>query len=567
MQRSLQAQIRDPTWLLARQWQMGEFLGDDAGSPMNATVAVDNRSITTYRPGTNDAKPVPLEVHVERETVELKLRGSTQSGLYFETLARSRAISNETILKFRSAFPIAADNPEFIYAPPDAQRFRHLVAGRVTDGEKLYAAAPGLLSGQAPPSPLSASDITPPITKLLTDFMGFRGSLFSEPNHDLAWVPTELAYQFTVESQRPNQNVSLTASDFRGGHLDWYSFSVVMDQPNQVPPNNRAIFNFLPNHVIFRGMPEPRFWVFEDATLDFGQLNTDTVDLPKLIVTEFALIYGNDWFWVPIPVTIGSSSSAAGTQGSLSRVTTLVVSDTFGVRTLIRPSEQTTVNPGESAWSMFKISGQNTRSDFILLPPTVGVVDNADALEEVVFLRDDIAALAWAVEHRIQGDLDVPVDAFQSYAQHAHTPLPGTQLSYAMEQLPPGRNWIPLVPVKTSEGALYFRRAMLAVPSNDGTDYVTAHGAILQPASPFFVADSALLPAGVQVDRYFRRTRSEDGKTFVWLARKSGLGRGFGWSGLRFDVLTPGPGSAQNILPRQPANSSSLNSSSTTRDL
>ena len=38
-------------------------------------------------------------------------------------------------------------------------------------------------------------------------------------------------------------------------------------------------------------------------------------------------------------------------------MTTLVVTDTFGVRTLIHPSEDTQVNPGESPWSMFKVSG------------------------------------------------------------------------------------------------------------------------------------------------------------------------------------------------------------------
>jgi hypothetical protein len=63
MQRSLQAQVRDPLWFLARQWQMGEFLGDDAGSPIQATMGVEQRSITTYRPGPDDAKTTALGSH------------------------------------------------------------------------------------------------------------------------------------------------------------------------------------------------------------------------------------------------------------------------------------------------------------------------------------------------------------------------------------------------------------------------------------------------------------------------------------------------------------------------
>ena len=50
-------------------------------------------------------------------------------------------------------------------------------------------------------------------------------------------------------------------------------------------------------------------------------------------------------------------------------------------------------------------------------------------------------------------------------------------------------------------------------------------------------ADRVVSRAGVQVDRYFRYTRSSDGKIFVWLARKAGQGRGPGWSGLRFDIV------------------------------
>ena len=36
MAAGLQARIYDPLWLLARQWQTGEFQGEDAGSPAAA---------------------------------------------------------------------------------------------------------------------------------------------------------------------------------------------------------------------------------------------------------------------------------------------------------------------------------------------------------------------------------------------------------------------------------------------------------------------------------------------------------------------------------------------------
>ena len=36
MNTSLQARVYDPLWLLARQWQFGEFEGQDNGSPVSA---------------------------------------------------------------------------------------------------------------------------------------------------------------------------------------------------------------------------------------------------------------------------------------------------------------------------------------------------------------------------------------------------------------------------------------------------------------------------------------------------------------------------------------------------
>ena len=32
--RALRAEVRDALWMLTRQWQLGEFRGEDAGSPV-----------------------------------------------------------------------------------------------------------------------------------------------------------------------------------------------------------------------------------------------------------------------------------------------------------------------------------------------------------------------------------------------------------------------------------------------------------------------------------------------------------------------------------------------------
>lgn len=575
MQRSLQAQFRDPLWLLARQYQMAEFLGDDAGSPVDATIQVEFRTVTTYRPGDDDAKTTaidpkpldptrptpPVEVHVEREPVTFFLRGAVQLGLYFERLVYQSASQGTVtdpggvINAFRTTFQVKGRPPDPVYpAPLDAQRFASLVAGRVVDGETLYRSIVATDNGQVASPPLPAAAGAPGMPAVLKAFKLHRQSLFSEPLADSAWQPTQLSYDFALGSPTKDQNLLLAANGFPGGRVDWYSFSTADAAMSPVASKYPADvqtkqFDLLPNHVVFRGMPDPRWWNFEDSVTDFGQLDADHVDLAKLLVMEFALVYGNDWFSIPVPVTIGASTDPDKPQGTLTRVTALVVTDTFGVRTLIRSAEQTSVDPSKTPWSVYKLSGAETRSDFILLAPTLGLVQDAEPLEQVVFLRDDMAAMAWGIENRLQSDLDVAMDAYEDYLdgiQGQSDPVPaftpgGPEIYYTIEKTPP-LNWIPLVPVRSKQGAPFLRRGALEVPdpsSATGFNLVTAHSIILNPnpGKAFFVVDHAVPRAGLQVKRYFRRTRSSDGTTFLWLARQSAVGRGPGWSGLRFDMV------------------------------
>ena len=78
MQRTVNARIFDPLWMLTRQWQVGEYRGEDAGTPISARVRAENallsRIVVGDLPGGTqtvaaayDPLAVPLEVMVERE--------------------------------------------------------------------------------------------------------------------------------------------------------------------------------------------------------------------------------------------------------------------------------------------------------------------------------------------------------------------------------------------------------------------------------------------------------------------------------------------------------------------
>jgi hypothetical protein len=539
--RGLQAQIRDAAWILSRQWQLGEFAGEDAGSPVQATIGVTNRTLSTYRPGDDAASTValdeglPLEIHVEREPVISKLRAAVQLGLFFERALQAGGQPTSVRDGFRAQFPIPQrTDDDATYDGGDGDLFRQLVTGRVVDGVTLYLSATG--APGAPPLPAIASN--PAVAAVIADFVKYRRGVYSEPNNDRAWQPEELAYDFAVGSPLPNDNLTLHAEGFPGGHLDWYSFHLGTNDPAKAglpqATTSDTSFIFLPQHVTFRGMPEPRWWTFESGTTDFGALDPQTVDLATMLVMEFALTYGNDWFIVPLPTDIGT----------LSTVDTLVVTDTFGLRTLIRSAEQTQVNPGETPWSMFKLFGDGVRSAFIFVAPTLGVTDEGVQIENVNFLRDDMAAMAWAVEHKLHGTWDEPVDAFEAYlATRALDPIPtptpkpgDPPIYYTLESVVP-YNWIPLVPVQTAAGSLYFRRGVMERETSGGPVPIPAHASVLEPGTPFFLTDRIVTHIGVDASITFRRSRGTDGRTYVWYARNSGPGKGPGWSGLRFDYL------------------------------
>src|SRR5215207_4209591 len=73
--RALKAEVRDALWMLTRQWQLGEFEGDDAGSPIQAKLTIERTELRQYRAREGAVKPLddslPLEARVERRPVRL----------------------------------------------------------------------------------------------------------------------------------------------------------------------------------------------------------------------------------------------------------------------------------------------------------------------------------------------------------------------------------------------------------------------------------------------------------------------------------------------------------------
>src|SRR5438876_12201220 len=90
--RSLRAEVRDALWMLTRQWQVGEFQGEDAASPVTARLLSRHTTMVELSFAGNRTfaldLDVPLETRVERERLTGNLWLATQMARMFLRLMR-----------------------------------------------------------------------------------------------------------------------------------------------------------------------------------------------------------------------------------------------------------------------------------------------------------------------------------------------------------------------------------------------------------------------------------------------------------------------------------------------
>src|SRR5262249_13759161 len=226
-----------------------------------------------------------------------------------------------------------------------------------------------------------------------------------ESEADDAWVPDHLDYQFAVSAPMPDGTEKVyVADDYASNRLDWYSLDldqsitslgeVAGADTTGLPPD--APFTTIPVPVSFSGMPNTRWWAFEDHATNFGNVDASTTDLAKLLFMEFALVYSNDWF--VIPCTLPS--------GVLARVQGLAVTNVFGDRLWIEAADQG-VDNAWGRWSMFTTNVRNAPAGVaapdptLLLLPIVSNTQVGSTMEEVSLVRDEMANMVWGVEKTV----------------------------------------------------------------------------------------------------------------------------------------------------------------------
>jgi hypothetical protein len=611
---SLQARIADPLWMLARQWQFNEWQGEDAGSPVRAALALLGLPVHTLLPMQGDAPPValdaaapPLEALVEREQVlAAHPKLNAQAGQQLMRLWRAAGLG-AALPALLAAYPAALPKPDDAVADNAGFVWNVLLDARAVDALELAADARPLVGNAALLSAFGDGlGIAPALRNALEDtlarWLAWLDDLALEgtPGASAYWNAQRLEYAFALGVGDAQSGARLEADEYTDGRLDWHTFAVNVaapDAPGPVfaPPQVRRHEwkRLLPALAGYPGMPADRYWEFEDGRVAFGLMGAAKSDLARVAVLEYALVFGNDWFVLPLTLPVNALYKVD--QGGF------VVTDNFGFQAVIPPAR----NLDGTQWTMYEMSvaeGANAPrarlDDILYLCPSVETIESPP-LEHVLVMRDEMANLVWAIEKRVQGASGEPLDRKFEATRLATTQTlraaegapvaPSAPLSYRL-QTPVAANWIPFLPVRKGANnafnwAIQLQRGVVVQqypidaarladarnlayadfiarlrkqgfveteeigPAENRLLSVAFHprGSLLRrdanaPATADYLRleEEEVPRDGIELKRAFNYARDATGRAMLWIGRSKTTGRGEGASGLRFDVVARG---------------------------
>lgn len=500
----LAATLADPLWQLARQWQLGELTAEDAGTPIAVTVESTSFPIDRLRVGTHERRldgRTPIEALVEAEppiVPDLRLR--IRSGHHLHALI-TRA--NVDAAAARDAFAFSVQGNDRDAALVSA------VAGRSLDGWLAFVAIrdDGAEAVAQRLAAAQAATVTPILESWSAWFAARAG--YEAPS---AWNAARASYEFELVASVEDRDIVLAADRYRGGRLDWTDLEgSAGTSSGQVTPQSHAE-TLLPTPVEFAGAPSPRFFELEDHTVRFTTIAGNAPDVATALLVEVALVYGNDWFVVPVTAPVCS----------LHKIERVVVTDTFGTKTVHANRLRS------PKWRLFE-TGPTGVDDYLVVLPTVSVALDGPAIEEVAIARDEAANLAWAIERSVADTLGLAVrrDAVDP------EPLASIDVPRYVPINTPRSTWFPLVARS---------RDLVGAGIRGLTRTESPIGQILMGWPDVRFAANQVPREGIVVERRWQYAATRDGAHRLWTTRSVRSNAADVSSGVLFDQLAPATG-------------------------
>ncbi|HYN57691.1 MAG TPA: hypothetical protein VES03_10890 [Motilibacterales bacterium] len=540
------AVVADALWMIGRQWQLGELLGEDVGSPVSVRVERRALPITAWAPmGRVDGTDAPTDPAWRAwpagalldEMVEHVPRAGTQQGLRWRAetggqLAEmlAEAGHDDAVELLLAAHPLALpadpNDPDGRF-DPGATLLHGALVGQVPDGGE---AADALAAGD-PPWATGAADPAGALA-LAREWHAWVGGA---PGAGGAWTTTRLEHRFALRFGHGDESIVMQATAFGSGsarwhHLEWLPDAhVELADDAALPAAGSTADVMLATPLRYPGMPANRYWQLEEGSVDVSAIEAQPHDLARLCLAEFALVSGDDWLVVPVD----------GQRGAVNQVVRVSVTTTFGEELDIAEAGTDRRTRG---FRMFEVTAANGDSvDGVVLPPIAATPLLGDPIEEVAFIRDETANLAWAVERVVPGRSGDPRQR-SAEPRRARPQIPADldpdDVLYEL-MTPVPRNWIPLVPVRTAPGVVGLRKGAML----DDDQPVLPTSSLLEP-TPLTFPMEEIPREGITVRAVPALARRPDGSYARWTGHRIRTGRGEGSSGFASDSARParGPG-------------------------
>lgn len=586
---ALRMRAHDPLWMLARQWQMGEFRGNDTGTAMSVKCRIKE----------DDCQKNPLEPIIEQINPEIDLMVRIESAVYFMDLIRhSGSIKREEIKKFREmalkTWPIEWNSFHPVLGHEATQDFERTLnsrqqafiqsyRGKIFDGYKLY------------------KDITSETTKnvallsfvmdsmLKYDFVSwFNEKYFPANAKSPYWQQKDLCYQLSAEAG----DKLLEGDRYQGGRLSWYSVDYKGTKKGETSMTIERDVMSLPTIAHYTAAPNRRLWEIEDRKVFMGN-SLEQQSGGNIALMKYATMFSNDWMLFPLDTEIGKYI----------QLDSIKVIDTFGDEIIIdgndRAGKKDKVKTLEERWQLFTNTECNnpkkTPFDGLYYAPQLVKTLEGKPIEEVKMLRDEMSNMVWGVEEQVSDGCGMAMDATLCatklteyvnglYETHHPKPAPKT-VTFSQDQTPEVKeaenakaayryllqssvplNWIPFVPqrLKTVSSndpfflggrEMILRRGKMPCyiwDEKDGkikVDKVPARpkGTILKEGlvenngqwkeTPLFFHEEAIQSTGIRLVKNYQRARWINGASYQWLGIYKQLAKTEATSGLEFDSL------------------------------
>ena len=594
---ALRMRVYDPLWMLARQWQLGEFKGNDAGTAMSVQCTVGTRDIGSFGLGAekqdgrrsrqleSDVSEKPIEPLVEQIDREITPLVRVESAMYYIDLLRLRLKASELrpiIDSLRKQFPLdpadfdgygsSSVETDAVQAFTREQNsrlalFSEAYRDKAFDGYKLYLS-------------LNATWNTKDQPEKKTYINWFRKRYLPVDGQQGAWVDQKLGYDFEFK----NSAGRFKAEDYTGGRVSWYSFDCVA--PIQGNQNENIVkIPTLPTLATYPGAPNKRLWQFEDRKVFMGN-SSEMQAKGNVAFLQYATMYGNDWMICPLQTEIGKYLTVKSIQ----------IRDSFGIPTTVKrragnEPESNNVSFGQR-WQMYTNAPADIdtgqQADGLLFPPSLISTQEGETIEEVSLLRDEMANMVWGVEQRAddgcgstldtnllaakvkdfieEGNREILDSATYKVSKDEdgnvdiHTDDRKAALRYVVQTSVP-LNWIPFVPqhLENEKGYEDFlggrevilrRGKMPLAVLKEGTKDELPQYLPVRPLTsilrkgiegskekPLFINEEEVQGVGTVLRKNCQRSRWLKGETYNWMGYYKQIRNTQGVSGLEFDKL------------------------------